>query len=322
MPLVETREEIVTNIKTLEDYLVQGTEEEREFAKGLVGRGLNLIVYKVNEKLHFAPSRFCGYNENSLSQYNQDHGDGKLTSPKIAEIFDSVWGKDVALAERHREYCRELETEASNASKRKFIYIDEDVEFLFEDSISKEERGSRKSKEAEFGELLKSLLQTNFPDYSVSTKENVLYKVSVSKDGEYVPNSPVNDVKRGKRAFETDLVIKDSSGVPLVIFELKYGGYQTHDVITYSSKAGSHKTIFPHLRYGFVVGGIDRLNGRFFSHNANFDFGMALDESDDDALPKFVSLAKRQVEYSRKLNEIFNDSRVSAKTYETQLILD
>ena len=58
--------------------------------------------------------------------------------------------------------------------------------------------------------------------------------------------------------YETDLMIIErmESGrwAPCVVIELKLGSVTTHDALTYSAKATTHKHVHPYLRYGIVVG--------------------------------------------------------------------
>jgi len=51
--------------------------------------------------------------------------------------------------------------------------------------------------------------------------------------------------------------------VPLVVIELKATSFSSHDVVLYSAKAAKHKSIYPYLRYGFVVVGLEALGRRF-----------------------------------------------------------
>jgi hypothetical protein len=58
--------------------------------------------------------------------------------------------------------------------------------------------------------------------------------------------------------YETDLLIYDShqngKWVPRVVIECKIGNVTTHDALTYSTKASTHKHVHPYLRYGFFGG--------------------------------------------------------------------
>jgi hypothetical protein len=58
--------------------------------------------------------------------------------------------------------------------------------------------------------------------------------------------------------YETDLLISDtfSDGrwIPRVVVECKIGGnVTTHDALTYSSKAATHKQVHPYLRYPQIL---------------------------------------------------------------------
>jgi hypothetical protein len=78
--------------------------------------------------------------------------------------------------------------------------------------------------------------------------------------------------------YETDILLYDErengDWVPRVIVECKLG-ISTHDVLTYSSKANTHKHVHPYLRYGLLIGGYAKgLPARAIRHGAYFDFMM------------------------------------------------
>src|SRR5215510_12075333 len=67
------------------------------------------------------------------------------------------------------------------------------------------------------------------------------------KDGTRAPESS---------KYETDLLFcdtfADGTWIPRLVVEGKIGGsVTTHDALTYSSKAATHKHVHPYLRYGF-----------------------------------------------------------------------
>ena len=72
--------------------------------------------------------------------------------------------------------------------------------------------------------------------------------------------------------------------MPLIVIETKYGGFSTHDVLTYSTKAQKHKEVFPFIRYGLLVGGVNKITNKFFIHNIGFDFAVALSEEEIKAI--------------------------------------
>ncbi len=78
--------------------------------------------------------------------------------------------------------------------------------------------------------------------------------------------------------YETDIMISEilseEEWIPRVIIECKLNSVSTHDAITYSKKASTHKNVHPYLRYGILMGHRKHypLPGRLIRHGANFDF--------------------------------------------------
>lgn len=119
-----------------------------------------------------------------------------------------------------------------------------------------------------------------------------------------------------KSLFETDLVVYEKSNgkvIPRVIIEAKVGSVTTHDAITYSHKAMYHKNVIPFVRYGIMLGARETypLPGRLFRHGTNFDFlysfvGYEVTEKEKKM---FVEMIKREIVYSRQIEEILTNSR-------------
>lgn len=118
-------------------------------------------------------------------------------------------------------------------------------------------------------------------------------------------------------AYETDILIYETIGSnewkPRVVIEGKLGSVTTHDAITYSQKALTHKNVHPYLRYGIILGNRKHypLPGRLFRHGAFFDFMLswkAIDPSDEE-LNRLITLILDEVEASRNLDEILFNSR-------------
>src|SRR5438105_15396623 len=57
--------------------------------------------------------------------------------------------------------------------------------------------------------------------------------------------------------YETDLLFYDirenGDWIPRVVLECKKGRISTHDALTYSAKAATHKHVHPYLRYGVLL---------------------------------------------------------------------
>jgi hypothetical protein len=175
--------------------------------------------------------------------------------------------------------------------------------------------GKRES-EQEIARQVKDILARWLPpDYVVHTGKSILYKIEVNALGKITPDR-LDGPTRGQYAFQTDILVEQlAPAVPLVVIELKYGSFSTHDVITYSSKAARHKDIYPYLRYGFVVVGPDALGRRFITHNQGFDFAMALpDTASREA--ELVALVKRQITSAERLSSLMQSNRIKLLRYE------
>jgi len=167
--------------------------------------------------------------------------------------------------------------------------------------------------EAEFQNALLKELQDVLESYEVSKKEALLYKLQMNPNGEIEPSNYQHPT-RGNLAFETDLLIKNKK-IPLVVLELKYGGFSTHDVLTYSIKALKHKEVYPYLRYGLVIGGVEKLDRKFFIHNVGFDFALAIKNLNTAVLLKTV---KNQISYAEKLASTLSKG-MKATRYESKI---
>ena len=159
--------------------------------------------------------------------------------------------------------------------------------------------------EEEFKKRLKERLQRELRDrrgvrVKVETNKNLIYKVVVNENLE--PNNP-REPRRGKYAFQTDLLIRREDDLPLVAIEIKYRNLTTHHILTYSTKAQEHKKIYPYLRYGLVIGGENRIPNRFFTHNIGFDFAYALNSVDDN-IEDLADIIKKQIESANLLLQV------------------
>jgi len=176
--------------------------------------------------------------------------------------------------------------------------------------------------EFEFRERLKENIQTKLRNdkYEIKMNENLIYKVIINENLQFEPNKPENP-KRGSYAFQTDLlIIRKDKQIPLVVIETKYGGFSTHDVLTYSTKAQKHKEVYPYLRYGLVVGGTNKITNKFFIHNIGFDFAIALKKINDNAINELIEIVRCQIKSAESILEIFKDKN-QTKSFTTQITI-
>ena len=97
----------------------------------------------------------------------------------------------------------------------------------------------------------------------------------------------------------------------------------THDAITYSEKASTHKRVHPYLRYGIILGnrGTYPLPGRLFRHGLHFDFMASwIDfEPTENELNILTAILLDETKASRKLQKMIFESQSSSRKRYTAL---
>lgn len=127
--------------------------------------------------------------------------------------------------------------------------------------------------------------------------------------------------------YETDILIYEEmdkvTWKPRVIIETKLGSVTTHDAITYSQKAQTHKYVHPFLRYGILIGNRENypLPGRLFRHGQHFDFMLSWKSfrPDKAEFNKITTILIDEIEASRTLEEILFNSRSRSRKKFTSL---
>jgi len=118
--------------------------------------------------------------------------------------------------------------------------------------------------------------------------------------------------------YETDMLIAESDGSeiwkPRVIVEAKcHGSISTHDAITYSHKAFTHRQVHPYLRYGILIGEREHypLPGRLFRHGTQFDFMLSwvTAKPTKSEMNSLIDVLRKEIAASRTMEEIIYDSR-------------
>jgi len=118
---VESREDIIKNIRTLERYRNSKNKEENEFYKQTIGKGFCFVVLEVNGKLYFGPSRFVGYMNNTMEEHlkkrqagdemvvfegkERYQRDGRDTNPRIDRILIGKHKNNVAMESEYLKFC-------------------------------------------------------------------------------------------------------------------------------------------------------------------------------------------------------------------------
>jgi hypothetical protein len=139
--------------------------------------------------------------------------------------------------------------------------------------------------ELQFTEELIKVLSPILIDAKIGSGISVLYEMPIDDDGVVRMGVDANtgQAYRGKgTGFEQDILVYEEKSkgnttiIPRVIAEVKYGRVTTHDAIVYSYKAECIKRIYPFCRYGMILGGIKTIPGRVLRHGRSFDFILTL----------------------------------------------
>lgn len=151
------------------------------------------------------------------------------------------------------------------------------------------------------------------------SEKNILFSTGKRVPYSFEVLDYLNDKPKGKNIirYATDLLvfqkIDNEKWKPRIIIEGKINSVTTHDAITYSQKALSHKNVHPYLRYGILIGNLKHysLPGRLFRHGAYFDFMLSWKDfkPSDNEWKNFLDIINSEIEYSEQLEEILFKSR-------------
>lgn len=124
------------------------------------------------------------------------------------------------------------------------------------------------------------------------------------------------DYRNGKAYYAIDILVyyelENEEKIPLVAIEGKINSYNTHDVIVYSEKARTHKAVFPHLQYGFIVlRSVDQHFHpmRYYMHSG-FDFEEVFPVNEEENARAertrlFIERLAEQIEEAKRKHKIF-----------------
>ena len=126
---IRNKEELINNLHKVECYLsaAEGLEN-RNIMVGLIGKGTNFVAYRYNGRMHFAPSRFIGYLNNTLAAHLVENNgkNGTITSTAIDKILFSKREYIDELEDAYLNYCDMIGAEPKNMvnTQRKYWYLD------------------------------------------------------------------------------------------------------------------------------------------------------------------------------------------------------
>jgi hypothetical protein len=123
-----------------------------------------------------------------------------------------------------------------------------------------------------------------------------------------------DDPEPMRNEYQTDLLVAErlegsKSWIPRVVIEFKFGSVTTHDALTYSAKAATHKNVHPYLRYGFVIGAYEgQVPIRLIRHGQSFDFMVTLASTKLTTRDRnrLIQLIHEEVEASRTISRVLS----------------
>jgi hypothetical protein len=113
-------------------------------------------------------------------------------------------------------------------------------------------------------------------------------------------------------------ILKEGHWIPRVVVEGKLKSITTHDALTYSAKAATHKHVHPYLRYGILLGDRDdyAVPVRLVKHGAYFDFMIAWRRAkpSEPEWTAFTKLLGEEINASRAMLDLLSTGRSRSRT--------
>ena len=171
-------------------------------------------------------------------------------------------------------------------------------------------------RETEWVELVAEAVRLDLADSNQSLKVETQLKLPYGYEIRAYQEGHKPDAEAVE--FATDFIIvegyPDGGWKPRVVVEAKLGGVTTHDAITYGHKAANHRSVFPYLRYGIMLGNRQHhpLPGRLYRHGTQFDFMISFRgeyEPSAKELKTFRDVLLEEVEASQKMENMIYQSR-------------
>jgi 5-methylcytosine-specific restriction protein A len=103
--LITNLDQLIQNIETIENYITEGSDDEKLETSKLIMRGICFVAYTVGLEIRFAPSKFLGYTNNKLNKYPKSDTDGRETNKAINAILKSKPLKFDVLEQKYLAYC-------------------------------------------------------------------------------------------------------------------------------------------------------------------------------------------------------------------------
>ena len=88
---IETRDDVIRNIKTLYHYLCDEKDDDTyQWATSIFKNGRIYVIEIIDSHICFSPSRFVGYKDNTKEKHQKNHGDGNQTNDVLKNFYQKV----------------------------------------------------------------------------------------------------------------------------------------------------------------------------------------------------------------------------------------
>ena len=88
---IETRDDVIRNIKTLYHYLSDENDNDTyQWASSIFKNGRIYVIEIIDSHICFSPSRFVGYKDNTKDKHQENHGDGNQTNDILKNYYQKV----------------------------------------------------------------------------------------------------------------------------------------------------------------------------------------------------------------------------------------
>jgi 5-methylcytosine-specific restriction protein B len=88
---IETRDDVIRNIKTLYHYLRDEKDDDTyQWATSIFKNGRIYVIEIIDSHICFSPSRFVGYKDNTKEKHQKNHGDGNQTNDVLKNFYQKV----------------------------------------------------------------------------------------------------------------------------------------------------------------------------------------------------------------------------------------
>ena len=185
---IESREEIIENIKTLYSYLegVKG-DTYKNWAVDIMKYGKNFVVEAIDSKICFCPSRFVGYKNNTKIKHDRSIKSGTKTDSHLSPFYNKV--TDERLDDLLHDLLEKFGE--TNCSKKYWISKDTTVDELLQSAgkVQKHYWIGRVSDDNYWNKAIEGKFWLTQQRYNIQTSSavtNLLQLVSQIKEGDVI----------------------------------------------------------------------------------------------------------------------------------------